>query len=268
VSGATAQQIASALGDELAVVVGALVDTQASVAPGTATTGAHWVIEVVVDDGSSVAEVGVGAEAAAAMTSLVMGLDAPVPAEAVIDTVREVFSQVLGALSMKPVAGGAHWKVGEVAYVADYAAPSPSWPFVVTALKLSQPLTFVTHGTFQSPAVAGPRPVAVTPRATPPKTVPPPAASGDAAADRIDVILDIDLPLIVRFGRTELPMRTLTRIGPGSLIDLGRSPDDPVEILVSNRVVARGEVVIVSGNYGIRILDVVSPRDRMRSLGE
>jgi flagellar motor switch protein FliN/FliY len=63
-----------------------------------------------------------------------------------------------------------------------------------------------------------------------------------------------------------MPLKSLTRIGPGSLIDLGRSPDDPVEILVSNRVVARGEVVIVSGNYGIRILDVVSPRDRARTL--
>jgi flagellar motor switch protein FliN len=80
---------------------------------------------------------------------------------------------------------------------------------------------------------------------------------------RIDVILDIDLPVVVRFGRTDLPLRTLTRLGPGSVIDLGRSPDEPVELMVSNRVVARGEVVIVGGNYGIRILDVVSPSERM-----
>ena len=80
---------------------------------------------------------------------------------------------------------------------------------------------------------------------------------------RIDVILDIDLPVVVRFGRTDLPLRTLTRLGPGSVIDLGRSPDEPVELMVSNRVVARGEVVIVGGNYGIRIIDVVSPSERM-----
>ena len=92
------------------------------------------------------------------------------------------------------------------------------------------------------------------------------AAPAESPADRIDVILDIDLPLVVRFGRTELPLRTLTRLGPGSVIDLGRSPDDPVEVLVSNRVVARGEVVIVGGNYGVRILDVVSPKERMRSM--
>jgi flagellar motor switch protein FliN/FliY len=80
---------------------------------------------------------------------------------------------------------------------------------------------------------------------------------------RINVILDIDLPVIVRFGRTDMPLRMLTRLGPGSVIDLGRSPDEPVEVMVSNRVVARGEVVIVGGNYGIRIIDVVSPSERM-----
>jgi flagellar motor switch protein FliN/FliY len=83
---------------------------------------------------------------------------------------------------------------------------------------------------------------------------------------RIDVILDIDLPVIVRFGHTELPLRALTRLGPGSVIDLGRSPDDPVEVMVSDRVIARGEVVVVGGNYGIRILDVVSTSERMRSM--
>lgn len=83
---------------------------------------------------------------------------------------------------------------------------------------------------------------------------------------RIDVILDIDLPVVVRFGHTELPLRTLTRLGPGSVIDLGRSPDDPVEVMVSDRVIARGEVVVVGGNYGIRILDVVSTTERMRSM--
>lgn len=83
---------------------------------------------------------------------------------------------------------------------------------------------------------------------------------------RIEVILDIDLPVVIRFGHTELPLRALTRLGPGSVIDLGRSPDDPVELMVSDRVIARGEVVVVGGNYGIRILDVVSPSERMQSM--
>jgi flagellar motor switch protein FliN len=98
-----------------------------------------------------------------------------------------------------------------------------------------------------------------------------PAAAAAAEADasigsRLDVILDIDLPVVVRFGHTEMPIRALSRLGPGSVIDLGRSPDEPVEVLVSNRVVARGEVVIVGGNYGVRILDVTSQSERARSL--
>jgi flagellar motor switch protein FliN len=91
-------------------------------------------------------------------------------------------------------------------------------------------------------------------------------AAGAAAAGRLDVILDIDLPVVVRFGYTQMPIRALSRLGPGSLIELGRSPDDPVEVLVSNRVVARGEVVIVGGNYGVRILDVTSQSERARSM--
>jgi flagellar motor switch protein FliN/FliY len=80
---------------------------------------------------------------------------------------------------------------------------------------------------------------------------------------RIDMILDMELPLTVRFGRRELPLKELTILAPGAVIDLGRSPDDPVEVLVSNQVIARAEVVVVGGNYGVRILDVLSPSERM-----
>jgi flagellar motor switch protein FliN/FliY len=82
----------------------------------------------------------------------------------------------------------------------------------------------------------------------------------------LDVILDIDLPLSVRFGQTDLTLEALARLGPGSIIDLGRSPDDPVDVLVNGRLVARAEVVVVGGNYGVRITEVVSAADRVRSL--
>ena len=84
--------------------------------------------------------------------------------------------------------------------------------------------------------------------------------------ERLGVLLDIDLPLVVRFGCTDMPLKSLAALGPGSTIDLGRAPDDPVELLVGNRVLAHGEVVVVSGSYGIRIIDVVSQRDRLQGL--
>ena len=124
-------------------------------------------------------------------------------------------------------------------------------PPVGTSLEIvlnghEQPLQVVCGGTLEFPETADSR------RA--------------ARSRTLDVIMDIDLPLVVRFGRTELPLRTLTTLGPGSVIDLGRSPDEPVEILISNRVVARGEVLIMAGNYGVRIQEVVSPAERARSL--
>jgi flagellar motor switch protein FliN/FliY len=105
---------------------------------------------------------------------------------------------------------------------------------------------------------------AQAPAADAPAPQPAGPSPAENAAGRIGVILGIDLPVVVRFGRTELPIRTLAKLGPGSVIELGRSPGDPVEMLVSDRVVARGEVVIVGGNYGIRIVDVVSNPFRER----
>ena len=91
-----------------------------------------------------------------------------------------------------------------------------------------------------------------------------PAPGG--GSERLNVLLDIDLPLVVRFGCTDMPLKSLASLGPGSIIDLGRAPDDPVELLVGNRVLARGEVVVVAGSYGIRIVDVVSQRERIQGL--
>lgn len=93
----------------------------------------------------------------------------------------------------------------------------------------------------------------------------PPAPPADLNG-RLDVLLDIDLPLVVRFGSTDMPLKALSGIGPGSLIDLARAPEDPVDVLVGGRLVARGEVVVVSGSYGIRIVDVVGERERTQGM--
>ncbi|HQZ37920.1 MAG TPA: FliM/FliN family flagellar motor switch protein [Vicinamibacterales bacterium] len=85
-----------------------------------------------------------------------------------------------------------------------------------------------------------------------------------AGPENLDVVLDIDLPLVVRFARTTMSIRSLSTLGPGSIVDMERSPDDPVQILVGDRVIARGEVVVVGGNYGVRITDLTSPAERVR----
>lgn len=86
------------------------------------------------------------------------------------------------------------------------------------------------------------------------------AAKRDRADPRLDAVLDVDLPLVVRFGRAIMPLRSLADLGPGSVIDMGRSPDEPVDLLVGDRLIARGEVVIVGGNYGVRITELAATR--------
>ncbi|MGE3512297.1 MAG: FliM/FliN family flagellar motor switch protein, partial [Vicinamibacterales bacterium] len=92
------------------------------------------------------------------------------------------------------------------------------------------------------------------------------AAAGPNAPSNLDVVLDIELPLSVRFGSTVMSIRALSAIGPGSIVDMGRSPDDPVEILVCGRPIARAEVVVVGGNYGVRITDLTSATERIRAM--
>jgi flagellar motor switch protein FliN/FliY len=260
------REFSSAVVDEVAIVVGALIDAKPQVMPGAPLGGPQWHAEVVAEGSATGSCVlALDADGASAVTALMTGIEGQVPTEAIIDAVREFLSQAVSAVALKPVARGAKLKLGTLTLVDDLT-PEGDWGvFAIMADKLAQPLTIITWNSIQAVAAdeAPKAAPAKAPRAAAPASSSIPA---DVSAERIDVILDIDLPLVVRFGRTELPLKALTRIGPGSLIDLGRSPDDPVEILVSNRVVARGEVVIVAGNYGIRILDVVSPRDRVRSL--
>lgn len=254
-------ELQSALADELALVLGGLIDSpaDATLASGAVAPGRCWVVTLQgVPDSRGTATAAVDEASASAVTALAMGLSGTVPEKAIADTLREAFAQVLSALAQKPAANGVTLRVTGVEVADAPPAGDESIRFSIVAAKLASPMTLDLAGTIDLSALpAGVSAQPVAPQAA--------AVQADAAS-RIDVILDIDLPLVVRFGRTEMPLRTLARMGPGTLIDLGRSADDPVEVLVSNRVVARGEVVIVSGNYGVRVTDVVSPRERVRSM--
>lgn len=88
--------------------------------------------------------------------------------------------------------------------------------------------------------------------------------SDPGALDRsgtFDLLLDMELPLLVRFGSTRMLLNELTKLTVGSVIEFGASADNPVEVLVSGRVVARGVAVVVQGNYGVRITEIAAARD-------
>ncbi|MBP7779434.1 MAG: FliM/FliN family flagellar motor switch protein [Acidobacteria bacterium] len=99
--------------------------------------------------------------------------------------------------------------------------------------------------------------------------VAPSSSDGDRPAaypGNLASILEVDLPLVARFARTEMPLRALAQLGPGSMVDMGRSPEAPVQLLVGGQVIAEGEVVVVKGNYGVRITSLVSPDDRLKAI--
>jgi flagellar motor switch protein FliN/FliY len=83
----------------------------------------------------------------------------------------------------------------------------------------------------------------------------------------LDVIMDLDLALTVRFGRTQMTLGSLVGLAEGSEINLERSASDPVELLVNGKIIARGDVVAVEGNYAVRITDIVSPSERIANVG-
>jgi flagellar motor switch protein FliN len=76
-----------------------------------------------------------------------------------------------------------------------------------------------------------------------------------------ELLLDLEVPVSISFGRARLLLKDVLELSLNSLVELDRSPEEPVEVLVNDRVIARGEVVAVSGKYGVRILDIVSPRE-------
>ena len=79
------------------------------------------------------------------------------------------------------------------------------------------------------------------------------------------MILDVELPLTVSFGRTRMPVGRVLDLTAGAVVELNRFVEDPVDILVNGRVVARGEVVEVRGSYGVRITEIASRGERMAS---
>lgn len=127
-----------------------------------------------------------------------------------------------------------------------------------------------------APQAAVPPPAAAAPSAPPPPqpampmmqappamAPPPPMPLGP----NIDLLMDIELPVIIRIGRTELLLQDILKLTPGAIIELNKSMDDPIDMMVNNKLVARGEVVVVDGNFAFRITEIVSQAARIRSLG-
>lgn len=87
-----------------------------------------------------------------------------------------------------------------------------------------------------------------------------------AKSRTMELLLDVELPVSISFGKAHLPLKEVLNLTTGSIVELNRGVSDQVEVLVNQCLIARGEVVVVEGNYGVRIQEIASRQERLRSL--
>jgi flagellar motor switch protein FliN/FliY len=88
----------------------------------------------------------------------------------------------------------------------------------------------------------------------------PPNGSGT-----LELLLDVELPVRVSFGKAQMPLQQVLKWTTGSIVELESAVNESVEVVVNNCVIARGEVVVVDGNYGVRIQQIVSRAERIET---
>lgn len=234
-----------ALVTDLSVVIGGLLQTDVEPSRSSPRTRSRWYIEFRLSGAMHARFVaGFAEREARALAQAVEGAETPPADSIVVDALLDICRQAAASVCQRPVGAG-------ILIAVDACARPPSPPAFVHELK-SPHKSWLRMACWNDPD------------SQPASTGP--SWPADASLANLDVILDIELPLTVRFGEKDMTLQALTRLGPGSIIDLGRSPDEPVEVLINDRMVARGEVVAVGGHYGVRITEVLSTMERIRSL--
>lgn len=205
-------------------------------------------------------------EQAGTLTLKVAGLETVSPSEAQ-STWTEILSQATAALA-RTISGLAGREVLAKPGTAHNPAPQVSDWISISIAFPDRPF---------APLLVGFSPGLAALLAAPAQVDPGPSGPPDQAESRVteepvrpsrtmDLLLEVELPVSISFGKTRLPLRDVLKLTTGSIVELNRTANDPVDILVNQHLVARGEVVVVEGNYGVRIQEIVSRQDRLRSL--
>lgn len=182
------------------------------------------------------------------------------------DALGELFRQFAGAVAtaLKGLAGGEvsfKW-LGLVPFPGEPAAQvgiqwnNPGLAPLTLLFQLSAPLV-----TALSPAASAASPVFELPAPTLP-----PAPLAQTRDPKLELLMDVELDVTLRFGERQMPLRDILDLSAGSVVELNQHVQDPVELLVGKKVIARGEVVVVDGNYGLRVMEISSPLERIESL--
>jgi len=91
-------------------------------------------------------------------------------------------------------------------------------------------------------------------------------SEGKPEAKNLDMLMDVSLPIAIELGRTAMAIEDILNLSPGSVVELDKLAGEPVDLLVNNKLLAKGEVVVIDENFGVRITRMVSPQDRIRNL--
>jgi flagellar motor switch protein FliN len=111
------------------------------------------------------------------------------------------------------------------------------------------------------PAV--PPPLAVEPAPAPLPPIRPQSPARRVKRNNLELLLDVNLAVTLRFGQRQMTLRDILQLRSGSVIELDRQTDEPVDLLLDDRIVARGEVVVVDGNYGLRVSEICAQSERI-----
>ncbi|MFZ3276654.1 MAG: flagellar motor switch protein FliN, partial [Candidatus Sulfotelmatobacter sp.] len=170
-------------------------------------------------------------------------------AEAVVEFLRQVAGLVASTIQPR-------W--GEVQFRLDPAVGAPSWPASSTfwlraGAENSPPLLLELQ--MSAALAAGLR--AGQAEAAQPSPSLPAARVPEKNSSQLASLMDVELAMTLRFGSRRLPLREILEFCPGTVVELDRQVDEPVDLLLHGKLVARGEVVVVDGNYGLRVTEVV-----------
>lgn len=126
-----------------------------------------------------------------------------------------------------------------------------------------QPQPASSQNNSPSPESAATKPAVAAAPECPPTPPPRPPSPPRPKRNNLDLLLDVNLAVTLRFGERQMTLRDILQLRSGSVVELDRQTDEPVDLLLDGRIIARGEVVVVDGNYGLRVAEICTRGERL-----
>lgn len=188
----------------------------------------------------------------------------PVSTEECRSTILEIFGQIGSAIARDLSGKLGHEILAADSQVVEEAPPTAPENLLVEIAPSGIVFKVWTEQIRQLCALE-----AAAKKAAPPTPAPAPSeapAAPQRPSKTMDLLLDVEMPVSISFGRAQLALKDVLKLSSGSIVELNRAIIEPVEVIVNNCVIARGEVVVVEGNYGVKIQQIISRQDRLRTL--